>query len=150
MGNRPEDEVGALLDERVEACRAKDIDRLMALYSPDVVYFDVVPPLHFTGTDPVRRNFQRWFDEYEGPIGLTTVDQHIAVCGDVAVAHMIHHDTGPLDERSATHERVEDRSLWLRSTVCLRRTEHGWRITHEHISLPVDLRTMQAVLDLTP
>ena len=73
MGNTPENEVGALLDERVEACRAKDDDRLMALYSPDVVYFDVVPPLHFTGTDPVRRNFRRWFDEYEGPIGLTTV-----------------------------------------------------------------------------
>jgi uncharacterized protein (TIGR02246 family) len=150
MGNTLEDEVGALLDERVDACRAKDIDRLMALYSPDVVYFDVVPPLHFTGTDPVRRNFQRWFDEYEGPIGLTTVHQQVAVSGDVAFAHMMHHDTGPLDADSATHEQVEDRSLWLRSTVCLRRAEHGWRITHEHISLPVDLRSMQAVLDLTP
>jgi ketosteroid isomerase-like protein len=36
-------EVGALLETRVEACRARDIDRLMSLYSPDIVYFDVVP-----------------------------------------------------------------------------------------------------------
>jgi ketosteroid isomerase-like protein len=42
-------EVRALLDSRIEACRAKDIDRLMSLYSPGIVYFDVVPPLHFTG-----------------------------------------------------------------------------------------------------
>lgn len=134
MGNTPESEVGALLDERVEACRVEGIDRLMALHSPDVVYFDV----------------QRWFDEYEGPIGLTTVHQEVAASGDVAFAHMIHHDTGPLDAESATQEQVEDRSLWLRSTVRLRRTEQGWRITHEHTPLPVDLRTTQAVLDLTP
>jgi len=36
-------EVMAILDERVEACRAKDINRLMALYSPDIVYFDIIP-----------------------------------------------------------------------------------------------------------
>jgi len=150
MGDTPQDEIAALLDERVEACPAKDVDRLMALYSPDVVYFDVVPPLRFTGTDAVRRNFRRWFAEYEGPIGLTTVDQRVAVDGDVAFAHMIHHDSGSLDAASDTHERAEERNLWLRSTVCLRRTEHGWRITHEHISLPVDPRTLRAVPDLAP
>ncbi|MBB3590797.1 ketosteroid isomerase-like protein [Rhizobium sp. BK529] len=47
-------DVRALLDHRTEACRAKDIDRLMSLYSPDIVYFDVVPPLRFIGTDAVR------------------------------------------------------------------------------------------------
>ena len=52
-------ELQALLDSRVEACRAKDIDRLMSLYSPNIVYFDCVPPLHFTGSDAVRRNFLR-------------------------------------------------------------------------------------------
>ena len=31
MGDTPQDEIAALLDERVEACRAKDVDRLMAL-----------------------------------------------------------------------------------------------------------------------
>jgi ketosteroid isomerase-like protein len=36
-------EVMAVLDTRVEACRAKDIDRLMSLYSPGIVYFDIIP-----------------------------------------------------------------------------------------------------------
>ena len=36
-------EVGALLDTRVEACQAKDVDRLMSLNSDDIIYFDVVP-----------------------------------------------------------------------------------------------------------
>ena len=36
-------EISALLDSQSEAIRIKDIDRLMSLYSPDIVYFDVVP-----------------------------------------------------------------------------------------------------------
>ena len=38
----------------------------MALYSPGIVYYDAVPPLQFTGSADVRRNFIRWFDEYDG------------------------------------------------------------------------------------
>src|ERR687893_2917551 len=36
--------------------------RLMALYASDIVYFDVVPPLHYTGSAAVQRNILRWFD----------------------------------------------------------------------------------------
>ena len=42
-------EVRALLVDQAAAMRTKDIDRLLSVYSPDVVYFDVV-----TST-PVRR-----------------------------------------------------------------------------------------------
>jgi hypothetical protein len=60
----------------------------MSLYSPNIVYFDVVPPLRFIGSDAVRDNFVRWFNEYDGPIGLETHDLNIAVSGDVAFAHI--------------------------------------------------------------
>ena len=125
--NRPE--VEALLESRVEACRAKDIDRLMALYSPDIVYYDVVPPLQFTGSAEVRRNFVRWFDEYEGPIDLETHDLHIASSADTAFAHMLHLDSG-------TRNNGVDGAVWVRSTVCCRRSGGQWLITHEHISMP--------------
>ncbi len=91
---RPLSEVRALLDSREEACRAKDIDRLMSLYSPDSIYFDVVPPLHFAGSAAIRHNFLRWFDEYEGLIDLETRNLNIQVSGDVAFAHMLHLDSG--------------------------------------------------------
>src|SRR5918998_2524365 len=41
-------EVSALLESWSEAIRIKDIDRLMSLYSPDIVYFDLVPGLQYT------------------------------------------------------------------------------------------------------
>lgn len=136
-------DVEALLTNRIEACRAKDIDRLMSLYSPDIVYFDVVPPLQFVGADAVRQNFVRWFDEYDGPIALETHDLAVVASADLAVAHMLHRDTGSVD---ATPDGSQaDRELWLRSSVCCRRFDRAWLITHEHISLPVDLATMQAL-----
>jgi ketosteroid isomerase-like protein len=51
-----ESEVRALVDRWSEAIRIKDIDRLMALYAPDLVYFDVVPPLHYSGSTALRRS----------------------------------------------------------------------------------------------
>jgi ketosteroid isomerase-like protein len=127
-------EVRALLDSRVEACRAKDIDRLMSLYAPDIVYFDCVPPLQgFTGSDAVRRNFLRWFSEYEGPIGLETRDMDIAVSGDVAFAHMLHVDKGNVHFSKAGLDEA-----WVRSTVCCQRSDGRWLITHEHISWPFE------------
>jgi ketosteroid isomerase-like protein len=136
-------EVRALLDSRVEACQAKDIDRLMSLYAPECVYFDVVPPLQFAGSAAIRRNFLRWFDEYDGPIGLETSHEDIAVSGDLAVAHMLHLDSG---NRNGDYSGV-----WLRSTVCCQRASDRWLITHEHISLPVDwAKSGMVAKDLTP
>jgi ketosteroid isomerase-like protein len=141
-------EIKALLDTRQEACRAKDIDRLMSLYSPDITYFDVVPPLQgFIGTDAVRRNFLRWFDEYEGPIGLQTRDLNIAMSGDVAFAHMLHLDKGNIHLSKAGL-----REMWVRSTVCCQRSSQGWLITHEHISWPFEFNKEggNVVMSLAP
>lgn len=38
MTNPSDFDVKALLDTRVRACQLKDIDRLMSLYSPSIVY----------------------------------------------------------------------------------------------------------------
>ena len=143
MQQETQSELEALLESRVEACRAKDIDRLMSLYSPDSIYFDVVPPLQFVGSAAIRRNFLRWFDEYEGPIGLETRDLHILTSEDIAFAHMLHLDSG-------TRKNGHETKIWVRSTVCCRRSNNRWLITHEHISLPFDPKSGRVVIDLVP
>jgi ketosteroid isomerase-like protein len=126
-----ETKLRTLLDRRIEACQAKDVDHLLALYAPNIVYFDVVPPIQFKGSDEVRRNFLRWFDEYDGPIGLETHELNIAMSEDVAFAHMLHLDKG---KRKAG---VPQGEVWIRSSVCCQRLSGSWLITHEHISLPI-------------
>jgi ketosteroid isomerase-like protein len=138
-----ESEIRTLLESWSKAARAKDIDRLMSVYSPDIVYFDVVPPLQFTGTDAVRANFLRWFGGFEGSIGQEVGDSHILVSGDVAVAYMLIRASGTLKDGREV-------GYWVRATVCCKRSNDSWLITHEHISLPFDFETGSVAMDLVP
>ena len=136
-------EVKALLDSWSGAIRAKDIDRLMSLYSPDIVYFDLVPPLRYAGSAAIRRNFLRWFDSWKSSIGAEIRDLHIAASGQTAVAFMLHRTSGTLKHGCEV-------AYWVRATVCCQRSDQGWLITHEHISLPVDCKSGSAAMGLTP
>jgi ketosteroid isomerase-like protein len=136
-------EVRALLDSRSEAIRLKDVDRLMSLYSPDIVYFDLVPPLQYPGAAALRGRFLQWFDRWKGPIGQEIRDLTISASGDVAAASM-------LIRASGTLENGREVGYWVRATDCCQRSNHGWLITHEHISLPVDFERGSAAMDLVP
>jgi ketosteroid isomerase-like protein len=136
-------EVRALLESWSEAARMKDIDRLMSLYSADIVYFDVVPPLEFTGSAAVRGNFLRWFDGWKSSIGVEVRDMNILASRDIAAAYMLIRASGTLKDGREV-------GYWVRATVCCQRPDHRWLITHEHISLPVDFRSGRAVLDAVP
>jgi ketosteroid isomerase-like protein len=136
-------EVRALLDSRSEAIQLKDIDRLMSLYSPDIVYFDLVPGLQYTGSAALRGRFFHWFDGYKGSIGQEIRDLNILASGDIAVAYMLIRASGTL---KSGHEV----GFWVRATTCCQRSNHGWLITHEHVSLPVDLESRSAAIDLVP
>jgi ketosteroid isomerase-like protein len=136
-------EIRALLDGWAEAIRLKDIDRLMALYSPDIVYFDVVPPLQIAGSAAVRRNFLRWFDGWKSPIGQEIRDLNISASGDIATAYM-------LIRASGTLKSEREVGYWVRATVSCQRSNDRWLLTHEHVSLPVDFKSGNAAMDLVP
>jgi ketosteroid isomerase-like protein len=126
-----------------EAMRIKDIDRLMSLYSPDIIYFDVVPPLQYAGAPALRGRFLQWFDGWKGSIGMEIRDLNILVSGDIAVAHW-------LSRASGTLKNGHEVGSWVRATSCCQRSNHRWLITHEHVSWPVDAKSGSAAMDLMP
>jgi ketosteroid isomerase-like protein len=136
-------EITALFESRSEAMRAKDIDRLMPLYSADIVYFDLVPPLRYLGAAALRLRFVNWFDGWKSAIRQDIHGLTILGSGDVAAAHM-------LIRAGGTRKDGQEVGFWVRASNCCRRSDRGWLITHEHISLPVDLRSGTAVTDLVP
>jgi uncharacterized protein (TIGR02246 family) len=138
-----DDELRALFEERARAMGAKDIERVMALYAPDVVYFDLVPPLAYTGADALRARFLDWFPRWRGPIGQQ-IHQLAAGADDrIATAHMLVRAHGTLQDGRAV-------DYFVRVTNSCARSDGGWLITHEHVSLPVDMSTGRARMDLTP
>lgn len=136
-------DIQALLDTWSEAVRQKDLDRLVSLYASDAVYFDVVPPLQIKGADGIRRNFARWFDMWTSPIGTERRDTKILAGDDVATAFTLHRTSGTLK----TGREV---NYWLRVTVGCTRSDRGWRIAHEHVSIPIDFASGKVVMDLVP
>ena len=136
-------EVRTLLENWSEAARTKDIDRLTSLYSPDIVYFDVVPPLQFTGSTAVRGNLLRWFDGFQSSIGQEIRASHILASGDLATAYMLIRASGTLKDGREV-------GYWVRATICCERSNNTWLITHEHVSLPFDFESGTAAMDLVP
>jgi ketosteroid isomerase-like protein len=136
-------EIGALYESQFDAIHAKDLDRLMSCYSPDIVYFDVVPPLRYAGSAALRGRFSDWFDGFRGPIDMDVRDLSISTSGDIAVAHWLSRARGTLTSGREV-------GSWVRASSCCQRSTHDWLITHEHISLPVDPASGRAAADLAP
>jgi uncharacterized protein (TIGR02246 family) len=137
MNANAEARVHETIDAIARALRARDTDALMQHYAPDVVTFDVPPPLRVDGAAAYRGNFESWFASLRGPIDYEIHDLRIASADRLAVCHHVGHvrSTRTTGAQADYHVRV--------TTVLEMRGDH-WLVTHEHISLPVDMQTMQA------
>ncbi|RWP41954.1 MAG: DUF4440 domain-containing protein [Mesorhizobium sp.] len=132
-----ETEIRKGLDDLVQALRAKDIEALMAHYAADTVVFDIRPPLRIESADAYRQNFEAWFASVDGPIDYEVHELLVTVRDDVAFCHGLCH----VRSKRTNGEKSD---YWVRVTSGLRKMSDRWMITHEHISMPIDLRTMQA------
>ncbi len=138
-----EAQIRQLIEQWAQALHAKDLTTLMSYYAPDILTFDILPPLHYQGVDAYRKNFEAWFAAVQGPIEYETRDLRITTSDTVAFCH-------GLNRVRSTQTSGEHTETWVRVTVGFRKIEGTWRITHEHVSVPCDLETSQALLHLQP
>jgi len=131
------------VNDLVKALRAKDIDAVMSVYSPDIVSFDIDPPLGYSGADNKRQAWQRVFAAYTGPFSYEVRDLSVTAQGDLAFVHGLNHVNG---SRASGH--VTD--MWVRWTACFQRINGAWLVVHDHVSVPADLEHGQAVVNLRP
>jgi uncharacterized protein (TIGR02246 family) len=131
-------------DELAGAIRAADLEAVMSIYAPDVVSFDVEPPLRHVGAAAKRRNWERVFAAYEHPLGYDIRDLTVTVGGDVAFAHSLNRLSGTLKNGTTTT------GFWVRATTCFRKLDGRWLIAHDHVSVPLDLTTGAGLVNLEP
>jgi uncharacterized protein (TIGR02246 family) len=131
------------VEDWAKALRARDIEGVLSLYAPDIVSFDLDPPLRYAGAANKRRAWQAFFAAYLGPIAYEVRDLTITTDGEVAFAHSANHVSGTL---AGGHGA----DLWVRWTACFRRIDGVWWVVHDHVSVPADLAHGRAVLNLTP
>jgi ketosteroid isomerase-like protein len=131
------------VEELVKSLRTRDIDALMSVYAPDIVSFDVGPPLRYAGAANKRRAWLEVFAAYAGPIAYEVRDLKVTTQGELAFVHSLNHVSGTLASGHST-------DLWVRWTACFRRIDGVWLVVHDHVSVPADIERGQAVLHLTP
>jgi uncharacterized protein (TIGR02246 family) len=131
------------IDKVVNALRAMDLEGVMSIYAPDIVSFDIAPPLRYVGAETKRKNWVDAFAMYQPPLGYEIRDFTITVGDDVAFGHSLNRVSGTLK-----NGRRSD--FWLRWTVCFRKIDGNWLIAHDHVSVPFDPESGRALLDLEP
>ena len=138
-----EAEIRQRVDKLVEAIRAMDLDSVMSIYAPDLVSFDVEPPLQHVGAEAKRKNWLNAFSLYQRPLEYEIRDLTITAGDDVAFAHGLIRISGTMKSGN----RAEH---WLRSTTCFRKINGTWLIVHDQVSAPLDFGSGRALLNLAP
>jgi uncharacterized protein (TIGR02246 family) len=122
--------LAALVESRVAAVAAKDVETLVAQYADDVTLFDALGPLRDTGRDVERTRLREWFGAYRTSIDLRIRDLEVVADGEVGFAHFVFRVRGTMTDGT-------DVDMAVRATVGFRRGEDGWKIVHEHSSVPL-------------
>lgn len=138
-----ESAIRQLIDDWATAIHSGDIERIMACYAPDVVAFDLPPPLQFVGAEAYRKDWESYLPAMNPSMKFEMRDLRIAAGADLAFAHYLSHFSGS----EADGKPVD---VWMRVTDCYRKVGARWLIAHEHMSVPIDMQDNKPLFDLKP
>ena len=131
------------VDKIVERLRAKDLEGLKQLYATDIISFDVEPPLQHVGIEAKLKNWVNAFTFFRD-VNYEVRDLALTVGADVAFGHFFGRLSGTLNNGTKTS------GMWVRATLCFRKMNGNWLISHDQVSVPLDIQSGKGVTDLEP
>jgi uncharacterized protein (TIGR02246 family) len=144
-GSKPSDEadIRRRIADWAKALRARDLEGIMSHYAPDLLTFDLAPPLR-QRRDAVRKGLAEWLPTWDGPLGYEIRDLAVAAGDTVAFSHSVNRLSG----RRTSGETTD---VWVRATLCFRKIAGAWMVVHEHSSVPFYMDgSYRAAVDLQP
>jgi len=115
----------------------------MEFYADDIVAYDIVPPLQYVGKQAYRKDYESFLAQYQGNLRVEVKDLHVGAVGDLGYA------TG-LELIGGTLTNGQKSEVWARFTSLFRKVNGKWLDFHDHISVPTDMESGKAMLDLKP
>jgi ketosteroid isomerase-like protein len=129
--NPDEIRIKALLETWADAVRRHDLPAILAHHEPDIVMFDLPPPLQCQGIAAYEQTWDLFF-RYHQPGAAFDIEELAVTAGrDVAFAVAIMR-CGP----DSSSNPADKDGFRFRLTVGLRKIDREWRIAHEHHSVP--------------
>ena len=120
-----------LMENWAKAVRSKNLEGILADHSPDILMFDVPPPIQSKGIEAYKRTWDVFYGWYQDDPSFDIREMNITTGIDVAFVTALMRCAG----RTSTGEQSE---LDFRLTVGLRKLDGRWLIEHEHHSLPAE------------
>ncbi|WP_201285579.1 YybH family protein [Chelativorans xinjiangense] len=104
------------IDKLVAAIRAMDLEGMKSIYAPDIVSFDIVPPLQHVGAKAKWKNWVDAFAMYKHPLGYEIRNLKITLGDDLAFGHSLNRISGTLKNGNSS-------DFWARWTTCFRKID---------------------------
>ncbi|MEM6942238.1 MAG: nuclear transport factor 2 family protein [Pseudomonadota bacterium] len=132
MSNVELDKARAALDAWLAALNAKDIDALVDIYDPEIVYANAVAPL-LQGVDQIKQWFEKILPNIKGK--LLYKEETAFLEGTMALLSGVYYFEPPAGVTPA-----EDDNLTGRVLVALRRNAAGeWKFLFDMDNMPPDV-----------
>jgi len=136
-------QVRAVIDAITAAVREKDVEALLSRCASEIATFDLVPPLKHEGTDAIRELWTQSLAAFVPPIEYEVHELDLIVGGDVAFGRSLNRFGGT----QTNGKRIVN---WLCSTLGLRKIDDEWKVVHQHVSVPFDMKSGKAMLNMEP
>lgn len=133
--------IQAVIDALMKAVRTNDVEAFLRHCAPDIVVFDLVAPLEQKGWDAFRRSWDIGLRSFEGPIEYEVEHLDISIGGDIAWSRSLAQFGGTTKDGTRTMNRI-------RSTLAFRKVGKEWKLVHQHVSVPFDMKNGKALLNL--
>jgi len=121
--------IGDLVEKWAKAVRDKNLTGILANHSPEILMFDVPPPIQSKGIDRYKESWDLFFSWSDEPVVFDIVEMNITAGHDVAFVAALMRCAGT----ETTGERIR---LEFRLTIGLRKIGGEWTVIHEHHSIP--------------
>jgi len=144
VSSTAETEIRKVFEHATRAIKARDLEKSVSDYADDVVRFDVgAPPIAQKGITEVRSRNQEWFSSWSSSIDIDVHELVITASDTVGFVRSLQHVKGTIK----SGDKVD---MWVRWTGGFEKRGGTWKIVHEHVSSPLDMKTMTAKLDAAP
>ena len=122
-------EIRDLIENWARAVRSKNLDGILADHSPEMLMFDVPPPIQSKGLEAYQKTWDVFFSWSQDSGVFNIEEMDITAGDDVAFVTALMRCGGT----ESNGEKVE---LQFRLTIGLRKINGRWTVMHEHHSVP--------------
>jgi len=120
-----------LVENWAKAVRTRNFDGILANHSPDMLMFDVPPPVQSKGIEPYKRTWDLFFSWSQDSGVYDITEMNITAGNDVEFVTALMRCAG-------TEANGNKTELEFRLTIGLRKIADQWTVMHEHHSIPAN------------